>query len=253
MSTWYAPARVMSRSRTITAVVALCLGGAGVLGYLRWQDAEDERRAGEARRDERERRDREQEERREQALAELREESAGLIPPMLGEIALGMSKDELRAERAATRPRLDAADRDPMGLTWLEERLPNGSQVVYGFDAESRLAQLQIMSVLPSGEALTAHMTAMIETYGRPTGIWDCPNTGGVPTRRFTWRRAETALADILLIYGDRISQTLYIAPEGIIGASLRHASCTPVRSEEQLVSFPTTTVEQIQRTQKQP
>lgn len=234
-------------------IVAVALLGAAAGGYVWWTDREEAREAeAREREEEREERRRAREERREAALRELREESQGLIPPPLDGLALGQAKDEARAARPEMRPRLSGSAPAGVGLTWMEERLPNGSEVVYGFDAEDRLAQLQVMSVLPSAEALRAHLTSMIETYGRPTGIWDCPDTGGVPTRRFTWRRAETAIADILLIYGSRISQTLYIAPEGVIGASLQRASCRPVDSEEQLANFPITTVEQIQKTQKQ-
>lgn len=229
-------------------ITVVALLGAAVAGYVGWTDREAAR-AAEAR--EREARRSAREKRRQEALRELREESETLIPPSLDGVALGQTKVEARAARPEMRPRLQGGDQGGLGLTWMEERLPNGSEVVYGFDAEDRLAQLQVMSVMPSAEALRAHLTSMVETYGRPTGVWDCPDTGGVPTRRFTWRRAETAIADILLIYGNRISQTLYIAPAGVIGASLRRAACRPVESREQLENFPITTVEQIQKRQK--
>lgn len=233
-------------------IVVLTLAGAAAAGYVWWRDAEEAREAAESRQRRREERERADADRRAEALEDLREESSELIPEVLGDLALGMKKDELRAARPGASPRLDPAANDPLRLTYLEERLPNGSQVVYGFDAQDHLSQIQILSVLPSAEALEAHMTAMIETYGRPSGIWDCPDTGGVPTRRFTWRRAETALADILLVYGNRISQTLYIGPQGMIGASLQRAQCRPLRSVEELGNFPATTVEAIERAQKQ-
>ena len=97
---------------------------------------------------------------------------------------------------------------------------------MYGFGKGSgRLVRIQVMSMLPGPEAVGPHLTAMLETYGRPTGAYNCPDTGGVPTRRFTWRRAQTALADIFLVYGDRVSVTLDIAPAGGRGASLSSAS----------------------------
>ena len=236
--------------RPVLLVIALVAAAAVALGVLYWKDAQAERAAEEERAREREAEAAARDEQRAEALRELREESAELIPDVLGDLALGMTRDELRAVRREVRPRIGGAP-DPLGLTYMEEQLPNRSQVVYGLDTEGRLAQLQILSVLPSAGALEAHLTAMIETYGRPSGIWDCPDTGGVPTRRFTWRRAETALADILLIYGNRISQTLYIAPQGMIGASLRRAACRPVQSTAQLENFPVTTVEAIQQTQE--
>ena len=209
-------------------LVGFVLLGSALGGYAWWrshEDAEAERRA-EERRAEREERRAEREERAEENLEALREESSRLIPEQLGGLALGMPKSEVREIRPRLSPRLEGGDA-ALGLTSMEERLP-------------------------SAQALEAHLTAMIETYGTPTGIWDCPDTGGVPTRRFTWREAETALADILLIYGNRISQTLYIAPESIIGMSLQRASCRPVRSPEQLANFPITTLDQIQKTSKQ-
>jgi hypothetical protein len=108
-----------------------------------------------------------------------------------------------------------------------------------------------VLSVLPSVEAFTAHFTAMLDTYGQPTGAWDCPDTGGVPTRRFTWRRARTTLADIFLLYGERISVTLYIAPTEVIGASLARSNCQPVQSYEQLLTFPATTLDAINESQE--
>lgn len=245
-----APPMVTGGRTWLPWLAGLVVLGAAVGGYSWWRSEED-RRVQQERAADRERRSTEREERAQENMEALREESADLIPEQLGGLALGMSKEEVRERRPGLRPRLEGGDA-ALGLTYMEERLPNNAEIVYGFDRADRLAQVQMMSVMPSAEALSAHLTAMIETYGSPTGIWDCPDTGGVPTRRFTWRRAETALADILLIYGNRISQTLYIAPEAIIGASLQRASCRPVRSEEQLANFPTTTVEQLQKTSKQ-
>jgi hypothetical protein len=81
----------------------------------------------------------------------------------------------------------------------------------------------------------------MIETYGRPTGVWTCPDRA-VPTRRFTWRRSLTAIMDVFLVYDGRVSITLYIAPAETIGASLQRARCAPVQDRDDAAAFPQTT-----------
>jgi hypothetical protein len=202
-------------------------------------DREERRLQREARAEQRER------ERREQ----LREESVTLVPEELGGVALGMTQDEVRGLRTGIRPKLGATD---LGLTLFEERLRNGAEVIYGFgEGEAGLVQIQVMSALPSTDALAMHFDAMIERYGRPTGVWDCPDTGGVATRRFTWRKSRTTVSDVFLLYGDRASVTLFIAPSEATAVSLQRSRCQPVRDRAQLEAFPVTTLEQIRRTQE--
>jgi len=236
----------MSRTRLVN--MSLGLGAlVGIVGIVVWWNVEDRaaEEAGEASRQEREQA---REEREAERQSRLVEESAELMPGDLQGLALGMHKDDV-AELRTMQPKL--GETDPT-KTFYEELLQNGAQVVYGFDRETEsLAQIQVLSILPSAGAFNAHFTAMIESYGRPTGAWDCPDTGGVPTRRFTWRRARTTLADIFLIYGDRISVTLYIAPTEVIGASLARSQCRPVESYEQLLEFPTTTLDAINESQE--
>lgn len=222
----------MSRETWIALGATLLVFGGGFVGLRAWQDAEEaERRAArEARREE------EREEGLEQ-LRELREESAGLIPDMLEGVALGMSLEEVRAIRA-TRMSPDSRPAEE-GIEQWHERLPNGSEVMYGFDrALGLLLQVQVLSLLPDVTAIAPHLRAMNETYGVPSGIWDCPRTGDVPTRRFTWRQAETGVSDIFLIAGDRVSLTLYITTAQRTAYSLRRAGCRPVARED-LDAFP--------------
>lgn len=240
----YRPA--VSRTRLINMSLGL-LALAGAVGVFAWYQAEEEasrearRAAADERRENRAVRD-------DERMSRLVEESRELMPPPLEGLALGMDQEAVAELRTAIAPKVGSSDPDK---TFYEEELENGSQIVYGFDNESEaLAQIQVLSVLPSAEALTAHFTAMVDSYGRPSGAWDCPDTGGVPTRRFTWRRARTTLADIFLVYGNRISVTLYIAPTEVIGRSLQRAGCRPVESHEQLLTFPTTTLEAIQGSQ---
>lgn len=233
----------MQPTSTVTPLRAAgALAAVGVLGlgaWLWWKDAESaEIAASRAARSEREQAAR---------LTRQREESASLMPDVLEGVSLGMSVAEVRAgghaiERAA------AAAPEGLPLEMYEERLPNGAQIMFGFsDTTGRLQQVQVMSLLPRLDAIALHLSAMNERYGTPSGVWDCPDTQGLPTRRFTWRHAQTAIADVFLVYNGRASLTLYLATPEIIGRSLRMSRCEPV-PRERLDQFPTATPEQIQR-----
>ena len=226
------------RGWIVFALVLLAIGGV-VWGIRAWIDAEEraETERAEARRQERladaERR-----------VLRLIEESRALLPDVVEGAALGLTLDEVRAAR----PGLAPARADRGELLMFEERLPNGGQAMYGFDRPSgRLVQVQILSLLPTTAAISPHLAAMRDRYGTPTGVWDCPITGGVPTRRFTWRGSQTTVSDVFLIYGERVSQTLYIATTEQIGRSLRMAGCAPV-SGDRIAEFPVASPEQIQQ-----
>lgn len=233
----YAP-RVDRRGWIAFALVLLAIGG-GVWGWRAWIEAEEraETERAEARRQERladaERR-----------VLRLIEESRGLMPAIVEGAALGLTVEEVRAARPRLAPARDATGE----LLMFEERLPNGGQAMYGFDRPSqRLVQVQVLSLLPTTNAISPHLAAMRDQYGTPTGVWDCPITGGVPTRRFTWRGSQTTVSDVFLIYGEQVSQTLYIATTDQIGRSLRMASCVPVTGER-IAEFPVASPEQMQR-----
>ncbi|MCA9607647.1 MAG: hypothetical protein KC619_18695 [Myxococcales bacterium] len=181
-------------------------------------------------------------------------ESRELIPPAFEGLQLGMRRDRVQELRPQMRPNPQTMTNDDApGLVFLEEDLPNGARAIFGFETESqRLQRMQVLSLLPSSDAIGPHLAAMNETYGAPTGIWQCPNTGGVPTRRFTWRHGRTTVMDIFLVYGGRVSVTLYIAPSGVAYASLMRAQCRPVQSREEAVEFPVTTPEQMRATEGQ-
>jgi hypothetical protein len=231
--------RVSQRSYLAFFLFLLSIGG-GIWGYSAWIDAQA-RALEEARVARRQEREREEQQR----LARLIEESGELMPEVVHGVALGMNLEEVRRARG---PRVAPSSQGRGGpLSMFEERLGNGGQVMYGFDpASQRLVQVQVLSLLPTVDAISPHLAAMNERYGTPTGIWDCPTTGGVPTRRFTWRRSETTVSDVFLVYGERVSITLYIATSDQIGRSLQMASCTPV-TRESLAEFPIATAEQMQ------
>lgn len=214
---------------------------AAIGGYLWWQAREDAERARQ--REAREASRRERVERAQNWLVHLQDESRELIPEALGGIALGQTMGEVRTAR----PGAQASPNQDAQKVFLEERLGNGAQALYGFERRSgRLIQVQVLSLLPSAEAVAPHLVAMREQYGAPTGVWDCPNTEGVPTRRFTWRKNRVSVADVFLVHPGGISLTLYIAPSETIGASLQMSGCQPVRSREQLENFPVATREQL-------
>lgn len=229
-----------SRGYLAFLVVLLAIGG-GVWGWSAWIEAE-EQAAEDARALRREERMRDAE----ALVGRLIEESGELMPDVVEGVALGITLEEARHARGPEM-RPSTGDRGAP-LQMYEERMPNGGQVMYGFDPTSqRLVQVQILSLLPSTDAIAPHLAAMNERYGTPTGIWDCPTTGGVPTRRFTWRRSQTTISDVFLIYGGRVSLTLYIATSDQIGRSLQMARCTPV-PRDRIAEFPGATPEQMQR-----
>jgi hypothetical protein len=223
----------MSRETIAALGVALVVALGGLWGVSAWQEHD-----AESRRSERASRRAALRAEGMEQLAELREESAGLMPEMLPGIALGLGRDEVQEIRG-TRLERDLRGGEAGIELWIE-RMPNGAQVAYGFDPRvGLLLQVQILSLLPSVEAIAPHLTAMNERYGRPSGIWNCPDTGGVPTRRFTWRYAETAISDIFLISpSGQVSVTLYLTTNERTAASLGRSSCHPATAEE-LETFP--------------
>ncbi len=212
------------------AVLLAVIGGVWAMNAYEADQAEERAARRHARR----------EERRAAGLAELeelRDESASVMPPALEGVALGMPLDEVRRLRGAGMVPDDRPAEE--GIQQWHERMPNGSEVMYGFEQRlGLLLQVQVLSLLPDVTAIAPHLRAMNEAYGSPTGIWDCPLTGDVPTRRFTWRRAETAISDVFLIVGERVSLTLYITTADRTGFSLARSGCTPV-TPENLDVFP--------------
>ncbi len=214
--------------------------GAGAWGWNEWTAAQEEA-ASELRREARAARP-------EEHVGQLIAESRPLMPSVVEGVALGMPLSEVRTARGA-RMTLDVASREHPLLIY-EELLGNGGRAIYGFTRRGEiLVQVQILSLLPTVDAIAPHLAAMNEQYGRPTGIWDCPTTGGVPTRRFTWRGSHVTVSDVFLLYGERVSLTLYIATTEQIGLSLQMASCTPVTADR-LDAFPVATPEQMQSAQ---
>ncbi len=238
----YARAAVSApRTRLVPALsffaFALLVAGAVVFWKIREADEADARRRAD------ERHAAEERARAEQLIARTREESKTLIPTMLEGVVLGMSEEELQRLRPASVRDTRNPDRV---LMFRKEDLRNGANVVYGFDRRAqRLVQVQVLSLLPAVGAIAPHLTAMNEQYGRPSGYWDCPDTGGVPTRRFTWRKSALTVMDVMLIFRGRVSLTLYIAPNMTIAASLQRARCRPVTAEE-MERFPVATDEQM-------
>ena len=225
--------------RSTTLVPLLIVLGAVIAlvgGVWAWDEvqASEESAQWEAHRAEQEAR---REAREEQWFEQAGDESTRVLPPLLGDARLGMTVAQLEEARPEVERTDDRTDAEKF---WLEERFAIGAQAMYGFDTDSnRLVQVQILSLLPGPEAVGPHLQAMHDTYGVPTGVWDCPDTEGVPTRRFTWRRGVTTVMDVFLASTGPISQTLYIASSEVIGRSLQMSQCRPVRGREGLRTFP--------------
>lgn len=225
----------------VLVIVALVVGG------LRYRDAqhEAERVAAAAEREERSRAAHAHE------LDDARQESRQALAGVLDGVALGDTLAEVRAARPDHAVEPARAHSDP-GFHLFQEHLPNGAQVIYAFDEESdRLARVQLLSLLEGAEGFGPHVAALTDRYGPPTGLWDCTDDTGLSTRRFTWRQEHVALADVMLVYGSRISLTFYVTTNEQMARSLRRSGCRPT-SREQIDQFPIMTPEQIRAAQEQ-
>lgn len=234
----------MSR-RVIGWLLGACVILGAVVGVRAWRQHQVDEASQRAERAEA------REERDEARRGRLQRESQALMPDVLEGVYLGMPLDEARQARPALAPELSNRNPEPETTVIFEESFPNGARAVYVFErATDRLQRVQVLSLLPSVNAVAPHLAAMNAQYGTPTGIYDCPRTGGVPTRRFTWQHGEITVADVFLVAGSRVSVTLYIAPNGIIERSLRTAACRPVQSRSQLETFPAASREQLEAAQ---
>ncbi len=228
----------------LALVLALALALFGVWSYLGAQ-REAEREAA------REERTREREAAEARDVEASRTESSELLHGILPGVALGTDLETVRAARPADALSPSTSRTDP-GFDLYEETLSNGAQVMYAFVARSHLLErIQILSMLDGVDGLVPHLTAMQGMYGAPTGIWDCTDQGGISTRRFTWRRGHVGLADIALVYGSRVSLTLYITTNDQMASSLRRSGCVPT-PEGEVGNFRTSTPEQIERAQEE-
>jgi len=235
----------VSRPTLIALVAVLALLGGGLFAWDAYTTAEEERAAAE-RESRREAREREREQELAELAEDLREASTGQFPPPLEELALGITEAELRTRR----PSMEPKDDEERPGKWFEERLANGAQAVYAIGERSgRLGQVQVLSLVPP-EGIPPHLTALVERYGSPTGVWHCParSAAGVPTRRFTWRMDQIAIQDVILVHPGGVSITLYIAPASVIGQSLQLSRCRPVESREEMADLPVATQEQLGR-----
>ncbi len=175
-----------------------------------------------------------------QARSELQrigEVSQRLMPEGYQGVFLGMSLPDLRAERRRIQRESEAR---PDGQQLWAEDDPSGARVIYLVSPRGLLTQVQFMSRLDGTEGLAPHFAALNQRYGRPTGIWDCPESADTsPLRRFTWRREGASVMEAVLIHGQSVSLTLIVSPTEDVGAALQRARCEPVRTPEQLQRFP--------------
>lgn len=184
-------------------------------------------------------------------LEAMRSESATLLVGVLPGVELGTDLETVRAGRPHGALVRSTSHADP-GYDLFEEQLTNGAEVMYAFESHSdRLERVQVLSTLPEVNDIAAHLSAMRDRYGAPTGIWDCRDDGEISTRRFTWRGADVALADVVLLYGGRVSLTLYVTTNDQMAQSLRRAGCSPTQPSE-IDQFPTSTPEDIVRAQQE-
>jgi hypothetical protein len=162
-------------------------------------------------------------------LRRIGEASRALMPEGYEGVYLTMPLAELQRTRPQARRNPDLRRDD--GLEVWEEDDVSGARVMYLVSAGvGRLAQVQFASRLGAVEELRPHFEAMAHRYGRPTGMWDCPETDEAPpVRRITWRREAASVMEAVLIYGRSIGLTLIVAGNGDIGNALNRSRCHPV------------------------
>jgi hypothetical protein len=176
---------------------------------------------------------------------EMRTESAALLRDVLPGVELGTDLEAVHAVRPTIAPSDSRVD---SGLELYDERLENGAQAIYAFSARShRLERVQVLSTFEGIDGIAPHLAALHDRYGTPTGIWDCTDEGGIRTRRFTWRGSHLGLADVVLLYGSRVSLTLYVTTNEQMARSLQRAGCVPT-PPDQIDHFPTAAPAQIER-----
>ena len=238
----------MSRPTLIAGLVVLLVAAGAFAGFRAFSAgaADDARELRERRQ-----RDRDTARSRElDALAEsLREGSRDKFPPPLEGLSLGMTESELRELRPNIQLKTDGHGPG----TWFEERLADNAQALYAFGEQSeRLGQVQVLSVV-APEGIGPHLTALVERYGSPTGIWHCPGSGpdAMATRRFTWHMEDVSVQDVVLVHPRGVSVTFYIAPTEVIGQSLQLSACRPVRSREEMAQIPVATPDQLPEIQR--
>ncbi|MGF1466400.1 MAG: hypothetical protein ACFCGT_09710 [Sandaracinaceae bacterium] len=211
-----------SRLAAAAAVAAIALGALGLWAFV-WRPRA-EQAAREAQEQAREERLRAAQER---VWAQQRSESDRWMPELLEGVEIGMAAEDLAAARPDASRTDGEVDPEAPELEQWEERLENGSRVVYAVDGETeRLARVQVLSQLPQPEALQPHLAAMTRAYGAPSGIWECRGDDGISSFRFTWRGEQLSMADIVLAVPPRPAVTLYLAPTSVMAQSLERARC---------------------------
>lgn len=220
---------VSTGPKLIAILGMVAIAFASVWTYVRFADGTHERRA---------RRDRgaiETPVDPAQRRAILRSASARYLPPETG-IELGMTLDEVRL----VHPTLRAMDSTTLDVRTYEDELPDDRRLVLTFDTVPSLIELQVMDTLDGGVAAIApYLAASRERVGPATGVWDCPRTANIPTRRFTYRSDLVSAADIFLVYGDRVSVTTVVTTTDRMAASLIRSACHPIEPGT-LDQFPT-------------
>lgn len=149
------------------------------------------------------------------------------LPASLRNIVLGMPASALRTQRPRAQP--SSAISEP-GMFAYEETLAPSEQAIFFFDdATRKLARLQAAARLAGVESIEPRLRALERALGPASGVWNCPSTSGLPTRRFSWFRGDWGLMDAYLIAGEQVAATRYVAPRAALQASLATQRCAAV------------------------
>lgn len=154
-------------------------------------------------------------------------ESQELMPTGFEELQLGIGIPQFRKVRFYAQP--DKKNTGIGGRNWWTEKLPNGTQVLYGFKGSPmKLVQVQFLNLIPSKESYHAHITALQDRYGYDPEIYLCPPPEkGMPWMiRLIWKKSEVSLAEALIENDNNISATITIQTNKAIEDALETYNC---------------------------
>lgn len=165
----------------------------------------------------------------------LAEASRELLSHDLPGVKLGMGLPEVLAVHSRLKRRAQA---DIETFKVFEEPFNDkkGSALYFFDGARGGIGALMRVQVATTVKGLEAIVERVLETQkrlGPPSGVWDCPATGGqVPTRRYSYKRGAASALDVYTLMGDNAAATYYVSSTRQIKSSIKEAGCVETPPE---------------------